>query len=159
MSRRHLLSPSAAAPRRTPGHRSVACAIQLLLMGSMAGIGISAARAQGTAPQALAAADAAGAAVRSYAIPAGPLAEVLTRFLSESGLLLAATTELVQGKASPGVQGRFGAADGLAVLLKGTGLEAVRRADGSHVLRVMPVVQVTDADMAEVRVTAEALRE
>ncbi|MDR2325536.1 MAG: TonB-dependent siderophore receptor [Acidovorax sp.] len=156
MSRRHLLSPSAAAPRRTPGHRSVACAIQLLLMGSMVGVGISAARAQDTAPQALAAAD---AAVRSYAIPAGPLAEVLTRFLSESGLLLATTTELVQGKASPGVQGRFGAADGLAVLLKGTGLEAVRRADGSHVLRVMPVVQVTDADMAEVRVTAEALRE
>lgn len=151
MSRRHLLSLSAAAPRRTPDHRSVACAIQLLLMGSMVGVGISAARAQGTAPQALAAAD---AAVRNYAIPAGPLAEVLTRFLSESGLLLAATTELVQGKASPGVQGRFGATDGLAVLLKGTGLEAVRRADGSHVLRAMPVVQATEAGLAEVRVLA-----
>ncbi|WP_396957674.1 hypothetical protein, partial [Nitrosomonas sp.] len=45
--------------------------------------------------------------IRPYDIPAGSLSVVLARFASETGILLAATPELVQGKQSPGVRGTF----------------------------------------------------
>ena len=75
------------------------------------------------------------APVRVYQIPAGPLSTALARFVGESGILLAGSTELASGKTSRGLQGSHAVADGLAALLAGSGLEAVRNADGSYTLR------------------------
>lgn len=75
------------------------------------------------------------APVRAYQIPAGPLSTALARFVGESGILLAGSTELASGKTSRGLQGSHAVADGLAALLAGSALEAVRNADGSYTLR------------------------
>ena len=83
------------------------------------------------------------APVRAYQIPAGPLSAVLARFVGESGILLAGSTELANGKASGGLQGSHGVDAALAQLLSGSGLEAVRNADGSYTLRrAAPPAQV-----------------
>lgn len=95
--------------------------------------------------------------LREYRIPAGPLDETLTRFGRDSGLLLSFTQEQVQGLRSPGLQGRFTVAAGLTALLRGSGLEARVQPHGGYVLGRVP--QVTEAGLAEVRVTANADRE
>ncbi|RYY93979.1 MAG: TonB-dependent siderophore receptor, partial [Comamonadaceae bacterium] len=74
---------------------------------------------------------------RHYDIPAGPLAAALNRFADESGVLLSAPSESTQGKASPGLQGSHGVPSGFATLLRGSGLEALRQADGSYGLRAV----------------------
>jgi len=61
---------------------------------------------------------------RSYSIPPGPLDKVLTRFISESGIFLAGTTKMAQGKISPGLQGSYTVQQALEQLLAGTGLTA-----------------------------------
>lgn len=61
---------------------------------------------------------------RSYSIPPGPLDKVLTRFISESGIFLAGTTKMAQGKTSPGLQGNYTVQQALEQLLTGTGLTA-----------------------------------
>jgi len=58
------------------------------------------------------------------------------RFLSESGLLLSGSAELAQGRNSPGVQGRFTPGAALGALLAGTGLKAVRNAEGRYMLQL-----------------------
>lgn len=81
---------------------------------------------------------------------------MLTRFLSESGVLLTGSTELAQGKQSPGVQGSATPAAALAALLAGTGLQAVPDPQGRYVLRLAPVSEKTsEATLAPVKVTAE----
>jgi len=60
--------------------------------------------------------------VRQYDIPAGPLAEVLTRFSTESGVFLGGATDLAEGKTSPGLQGQYSVEQALRTLLAGTGL-------------------------------------
>ncbi|WP_254873165.1 MULTISPECIES: TonB-dependent siderophore receptor [Oxalobacteraceae] len=91
---------------------------------------------------------------KSYNIPAGPLSTVLSRFIGESGIYLSGTSELAQGKTSPGLQGNFSAQAGLAALLVGTGLEGVNTSNNEYVLRkstnansdaVLPAVIVKSA--------------
>lgn len=83
------------------------------------------------------------APVRTYQIPAGPLNSALARFVGESGILLAGSTELANGKTSGGLQGSHGIDAALAQLLTGSGLEAVRNTDGSYTLRrAAPPAQV-----------------
>lgn len=83
------------------------------------------------------------APVRAYQIPAGPLSAALARFVGESGILLAGSTELANGKTSGGLQGSHGIDAALAQLLSGSGLEAVRNSDGSYTLRrAAPPAQV-----------------
>ena len=104
---------------------------------------------------------------RDYDIPAGPLNAVLVRFLAESGVLLSGSTDLAQGKRSPGVKGSHTGGAALAGLLAGTGLEAVADAQGRYALRItpggsapQPMVARSEGlrDLAEVRVTAKAVR-
>ncbi|MET0266646.1 MAG: TonB-dependent siderophore receptor [Duganella sp.] len=83
--------------------------------------------------------------VRTYQIAAGPLSAVLTRFVSESGIFLAGSTGLAQGKNSPGLHGDFDVQGGLDALLAGTGLEAVREV--SKVSEVSQGSQANDAYM------------
>jgi iron complex outermembrane recepter protein len=71
---------------------------------------------------------------RSYNIPAGPLEAALNRFGRETGILLSFPTGLAAGLQSPGLQGSHDANTGLARLLKGTGLAAQARPDGSFTL-------------------------
>ncbi|RRD67959.1 TonB-dependent siderophore receptor [Comamonadaceae bacterium OH2310_COT-174] len=95
-------------------------------------------------------------AARSYQIPAGPLGAALARFGAEAGLILAADGQLVQGRQSPGLNGRFDAASGLAELLRGTGLHAVRRADGSYAIAPAPASAQAQAPAAPARPAAPA---
>ena len=92
-----------------------------------------------------------GAAVRSYDIAAGSLNTVLNRFAADSGVFVAASGNLTEGKQSPGLRGSFSVAEALSRLLAGSGLEAVQQANGSYALRVLP-----SATLPEVKVTASA---
>ncbi|MFT4089527.1 MAG: TonB-dependent receptor [Asticcacaulis sp.] len=62
------------------------------------------------------------ATARDYNIPAGTLANALNDFAEQSGLRLIYAGELVQGRQSAGLKGRFSANDGLSRLLTGSGL-------------------------------------
>ncbi|GGB99138.1 TonB-dependent receptor [Oxalicibacterium flavum] len=89
-------------------------------------------------------------AVHQYDIPAGPLGNALTRFSAETGILLAAPADLVQGKNSNGVRGGHSIATALHALLAGTGLEAVQETQGQY--RLQPLDKTTT--LAPVTVTA-----
>ncbi len=78
------------------------------------------------------------AAPISYAIPAGPLGAALNRFAAETGIFLAGDASLTAGKRSTGLRGSFGVDEALRRLLSGTGVEAVRQADGRYTLRAVP---------------------
>jgi outer membrane receptor for ferric coprogen and ferric-rhodotorulic acid len=60
--------------------------------------------------------------VRSYDIPAGPLATALNRFVEASGVALVYDSALTNGLSSPGLKGSFGTAEALSRLLAGSGL-------------------------------------
>jgi len=77
-------------------------------------------------------------AQRSYEIPAGPLSGALSRFAGEAGVLLSVNGERVRGLQSPGLSGQYGVDDGFAALLRGTGLQATRDAQGNYSLRPAP---------------------
>ncbi|MBS3936892.1 MAG: TonB-dependent receptor [Sulfuritalea sp.] len=145
--------PTPQAARRSPSPRftlrPTAVAVHLLLAGVVVGGWVGAAQAQ----------TAAAASARSYNIPAGPLNAVLTRFLGESGVLLSGSTDLAQGKQSPGVRGNLPPDAALAALLAGTGLQAVADAQGRYTLRPAPPVvdRGGEAQLATVTVTAPAV--
>lgn len=105
--------------------------------------------------------------VRSYDIPAGSLNAVLNRFAEEAGVLLSAPGNLTAGKTSAGLRGDYGVQAGLAALLAGKGLEAVRQSNGAYALRavpapasgaapVLPAVTVTAAGVSGERPVAYA---
>lgn len=71
----------------------------------------------------------------SYDIAAGSLASALNQFSSQAGIYLAGSNELAAGKTSPGLKGRYSVAQGLAQLLKGSGLQAVPQGSGGFVLQ------------------------
>lgn len=71
---------------------------------------------------ALAQAAASSQAVREYDIPAGPLADALSAFGTQSGLQVVYAPELAAGKRSRGVSGRHASAEALRRVLAGTGL-------------------------------------
>lgn len=126
-----------------PIYRPLMLAIHFAFAGVLLTPAFTTAHAQSTA-----------AANKSYSIPSGPLPTVLTRFISESGIYLSSTSELAQGKNSPGLQGSFSTQAGLAAVLTGTGLEGVSIDNNEYVLRklpssgqesVLPVVSVRSA--------------
>lgn len=78
--------------------------------------------------------------VRHYAIAAGPLDAALNAFARTSGILLAVRADLTTAKRSPGLQGTFDVESGLAQLLGGTGLRAVRTGD-NYTVEVIPTVE------------------
>ncbi|MFA5632145.1 MAG: TonB-dependent receptor [Porticoccaceae bacterium] len=108
----------------------VTMASRLVLVGLLAApvlLPVEAAHAQsGPAPQASAAAN--------YAIPAGDLGTVVNRFASDAGIQLSGGNDLMAGKSSAGLQGNYSVSQGLDILLAGTGLEAVRQANGSYLV-------------------------
>lgn len=72
-----------------------------------------------------------------YAIPAGALDRSLNLFARETGILLSVDSNLTRSKHSPGLSGRYAVGEGLALLLKGTGLHAVQEG-GNYLLATAP---------------------
>ncbi|WP_109512717.1 TonB-dependent siderophore receptor [Pseudomonas ovata] len=73
--------------------------------------------------------------VREYHISAGDLGAALTRFAAETGVVLSFDPALTRGQRTTGLEGRFAAAEGLARLLSGSSLQAIRENDGRYSLR------------------------
>ena len=76
--------------------------------------------------------------MRTYSIPAGALGDVLTRFGSDSAILLSFSSESTQGLRSAGLHGSYGVHDGFRVLLAGSGLQAVPQPNGGYLLQKAP---------------------
>ena len=72
---------------------------------------------------------------RDYAIPAGPLTAALNQLAADAGVFLTAPGTLTQGKVTAGLQGRYSVQTAFQTLLMGSGLQAVRQADGAYTLR------------------------
>ncbi len=66
----------------------------------------------------------------TYDVPAGPLAEALSRFAQQSGVAISIDADRVRGLRSPGLAGRYGVDDGFAQLLRGSGYAASRTVSG-----------------------------
>ena len=75
-------------------------------------------------------------AEQDFEIAPGPLAGALNQFGQSAHILLSYPAQLTDGKASPGVSGRHAVDVGLALLLQGTGLHAVRQANGNYLIEV-----------------------
>ncbi|MET0335032.1 MAG: TonB-dependent siderophore receptor [Rhizobacter sp.] len=98
-------------------------------------------------------------AARAYDIPPGPLAATLNRFAEQSGIYLAATAELTQGKTSPGLRGSYSVTDALPLLLQGTGLVAAFQNNGAYSLVKRAEPGTTEATLPAVKVRATAVTE
>ncbi|MFT4100364.1 MAG: TonB-dependent siderophore receptor [Burkholderiaceae bacterium] len=72
---------------------------------------------------------------RHYAISAGPLEEVLTRFTATAGIALSFDPALVAGLRSVGLNGSYTDEQGLQRILQGSGLEMVAQPAGGYSLR------------------------
>jgi outer-membrane receptor for ferric coprogen and ferric-rhodotorulic acid len=144
----HLIRDHRPAP--------LALALRLAVAGGLfLAAGTGTALAQGTpVPQAGAAAEAA----KRYDIAAGPLGNVMARFAAASGVLLAGPADLVQGRSSPGLNGSYTPSAAIDALLAGTGLEAVRQANGTYSLRQASTA-ATPGSSALPAVTVVATRE
>ncbi|EWM41887.1 secretin and TonB N terminus short domain protein [Bordetella holmesii 41130] len=73
-----------------------------------------------------------------FQIAAGPLAPALRQLAGTAGIMLTFTAEQTDGKQTAGLQGRHASSSALALLLAGTGLQAVQLDTGAFVLRQAP---------------------
>lgn len=94
-------------------------------------------------------------AAQTHAIAAGPLGAALSTFAEQAGITLVFDTAQVAGLRSGGLHGSHGVENGLARLLAGTGLEAVRESHGGYTLRQRPAVE-EPVVLPEIRVSADA---
>jgi len=78
-------------------------------------------------------------AVQAYDIGAASLVDVLTRFSSAAGVAISFDARQLEGLRSPGLSGSFGVGDGFARIMAGSGLQAALQANGTYVLRPVPV--------------------
>ena len=115
------------------------------------------------APPARAQAANAAAAPRAWDLPAGPLAATLNRIAREAGLALTVDAQLVAGRSSAPVQGRFEAPEALRRALAGSGLELLATTSGGYTLRTAapaaPATATPSANapvLSQVTVTAQA---
>ncbi|MGH8350197.1 MAG: TonB-dependent siderophore receptor [Pseudomonas sp.] len=96
--------------------------------------------------------------VRTYNLPAAPLANTLNQIASQAGLALALNPSLAAGKTSAPVKGQFDAAGALREALRGTGLQLEQSSAGTYSLVAVPegvmalpatsVIGVEDAESA-----------
>ncbi|OZI64027.1 TonB-dependent siderophore receptor [Bordetella genomosp. 1] len=100
----------------------------------LAGLTLSLAAAFAAAPQAYAQ-TAQPAAVHDYRIPAGPLDQALSAFAKAGGITVSFRPEDTRRLSSAGLEGRYGAEEGLEKLLAGTGLVAVPQGGQGYVVR------------------------
>lgn len=94
----------------------------------------------------------------TFSIPAGTLDQTLNNFAATAGIMLATDGTKTKNLTSNGLNGKYTVRSGFAVLLAGTGLQAVKDTSGGYVLRdapksvgVLKSVKVTaDADLSVV---------
>jgi iron complex outermembrane recepter protein len=103
-------------------------------------------------------------AVYSFSIPAGPLDRALNALASAAGAELSIDADLLKGKSSHGLAGRFTLREGFAELLRGQNLQALRQSNGSYTLQKISVRATSSASTTEivlpaVRVTAQPATE
>lgn len=103
-------------------HKALALTVHLSLGAAIAWPGVSLAE-QASSSQA-----------RAYDIAAGSLTETLSQFASRAGVTLSFDGASTQGLRSPGLQGNYSVDQGFALLLAGSGLQAVRQANGVYLL-------------------------
>ncbi|WP_231755228.1 TonB-dependent siderophore receptor [Bordetella sp. N] len=77
-------------------------------------------------------------AARRFDIAAGPLAQVISQYASAAGVALSFDGAQTRGLTSAGVHGAYSVDAGFAAALAGSGLEAVRGAQGAYTLRALP---------------------
>lgn len=80
----------------------------------------------------------AAGSTRHYEISAGNLQEALNQFGYQANLLISYPAQQAAGRQSQGLHGDYSVEQGLAVLLSGSGLQAVRLNNGSYTLEVAP---------------------
>ncbi|PND34329.1 TonB-dependent siderophore receptor, partial [Achromobacter pulmonis] len=85
-------------------------------------------------------------ALHSVDVPAGALGAALSGFARQAGVLLSFDPALAAGMETAGLHGAYGVEQGFAALLAGTGLQAVRRADGDYLLQHAPGAQTAELD-------------
>ena len=76
--------------------------------------------------------------VRSYDLPAAPLASTLNQIASQAGLALSLNPSLASGKTSAPVRGQFDATGALREALRGTGLQLEQSSVGTYSLVAVP---------------------
>lgn len=148
----HTRSSDASFPRTRQANRPRL--ISLAVRAALLGLPLLA-----VLPDALPTAQAAETvALRSYDIPAGPLAGALVRFAEQAGIQLSVDAGLTGDLGSPGVRGQHSMASALAALLAGTGLEAVNRGGNEYTLQKVKLpARQGEAMLAPMTVTAAGL--
>lgn len=92
-------------------------------------------------------------AARHYTQPAGPLSQALYGFAARAGITLTFDATLTEGRHAPALDGEYTPEAGLARLLAGSGLEAVRGEAGGYRLRRLPAEDRGVSTLAPVTVT------
>lgn len=90
------------------------------------------------------------AVLREYHIAPGALAASLNQFSGQAGIYLVGHNDLTAGKTSKGLDGRYSIERALALLLDGTGLQAVPQASGGYVLQPDPNGTVLQMDSTSI---------
>ncbi|MCM8564430.1 TonB-dependent receptor [Thauera linaloolentis] len=96
---------------------------------------------------------------QQFAIPAGPLDDALGAFGITANIMVAADPALTAGIRSPGLSGEYGIDDGLARLLAGTPLQAIRLDVKSYRLQKRPVARDSETTLVPMTVTASVDRD
>ncbi|MCX4187975.1 TonB-dependent receptor domain-containing protein [Methylophaga sp. OBS4] len=130
--------PSLVQLRLKPGFRKTVLAVALAASVSVAGNSYAGGQT----------------GVQSYQIPAGPLGTTLSNFAVNAGMALSFDPALTEGLTAAPVSGDYTASEAVQQMLAGSGLQMVRRQDGSYTLQkavpaevketlALPVVTVT----------------
>lgn len=117
--------------RLHPRISAMALALSLALGGIAATALPAAALAQGAVAQ------------HSVSVPAGPLRDALDALASQSGITVLYSPDLVAGKTTRGLSGRYAPAEALRQLLKDSGLQAQGAGEATFTLRRAPARQAT----------------
>ncbi|MBB5609839.1 MULTISPECIES: TonB-dependent receptor [unclassified Janthinobacterium] len=100
------------------------------------------------------------ATIHTYAINAGPLASALNDFAIAAGVNLSTDPAQTRGLQSHGLRGPYSVPQGFALLLAGSGLEALQLPNGAYVLRQATAPQASgEKIMAPVLVSASMERD
>ncbi|MBE8718231.1 TonB-dependent siderophore receptor [Cellvibrio polysaccharolyticus] len=83
------------------------------------------------------AAETATLTARDYQLDAGPLGRTLSSVAVQASIPLSFDTALTRGKNAPTLSGNYTPLQALEALLNGSGLQLVRKADGSYTLQVI----------------------
>ncbi|SFD99606.1 TonB-dependent siderophore receptor [Paracidovorax konjaci] len=77
----------------------------------------------------------------AFSVPAGPLAQVVAQTAHAAGVTISFDAAPLAALRSPGLQGRYSVDAGFARVLEGSGLQAVRGAQGTYTLRALAPVR------------------